>query len=154
MIDRSDYHPYHEDMYYKIVVLKNEETLFCAMEKDVVNFVEERYLKMIEPMVLQEMQEFDPELQKRTKFHFLNPWMPLADSDEYVIGTEMVKSVANMADPIKKQYQMSVSKLINIKVNHRHEVEKQNENKLIESKVMDFLRQESITGTVRIVDEE
>lgn len=145
-----DYHPYSEDLYHKVIVLKTDETIFCAMEKDVVNFIEERSLTLIEPMVI----KTERNTSTYETFQYLNPWMPLSDSDEYVLGPEMVKTVGNMSEQIKDQYIRSVTKLINIKIDYRYQIEQKQKQKEIESKVIDFLKEESVGGSVSFVDEE
>jgi hypothetical protein len=138
----QDYHPFREDMFFKVILLRSGEKILCALEKDTNPQIDRHTLKIIEPVVIDSFSGVGESGRIETGSR-LRPWMNLSDSDEYIIPYEFVIAVGDMRPDVKKHYVEYVNDLVVTKTMYRIHVEQVTLNKTEEAKmnasIMDLL---------------
>lgn len=92
------------DEHFKLVKLKTGETILCAMHSDVKSVAGESHLYLIEPVQVVQQQQTKNNGQVVGETFVLRPWLGLSDSEEFVIGTDIVLTIGNLKHEVKEQY--------------------------------------------------
>jgi hypothetical protein len=92
------------DEHFKLVKLKTGETILCAMHDDIKSVAGESHLYLIEPVQVVQQQQTKNNGQVVGETFVLRPWLGLSDSEEFVIGTDIVLTIGNLKHEVKEQY--------------------------------------------------
>jgi hypothetical protein len=90
-----------DNEFYKVVKLKTGETILCTMSSDVKNMSAEPYIKMTVPVLVIPHQETRKGANIVGESFILRPWMGLSNSEEFVIGTDIVLTIGDLKKEVK-----------------------------------------------------
>lgn len=115
-ISPKQYHIFREDEYFKIIALKTNDNILCAMETD-MEYSQSSPIKVIEPMVMETYRrQVDDKIEETT---ILRPWQQMSDSDYFMIDPFLVTTIGNMREDIKEYYINTVKKIVLLKTAKR-----------------------------------
>lgn len=134
------------DEYYKVVRLKTGEIILCMMNPDVRSIASVSHLTLVEPVQIMQIKETSRNNEVVGESFVMRPWIGLSDSDEFVIGTDIVLTVGDMKLDVRKQYKQYTTHTIKVKQAQREQEEK--------DIAIEQLLRDVTPGEVRIIDEE
>lgn len=125
---------------FKILKLKTGETILCKMNSTISSITTQSHIEINDPVQVIPHKENVRQGQVLSESFLMRPWIGLSDSEDFILNVDIVLTIGNIKQDVKRQYVQYLQQAQETRDKHER------------SDAADDLLREVAHGDLRIID--